>query len=296
MTDIPIQSASRSVAGINHAQTINRNRFSFAVIPDRSGNIRPGIFRRIAQQVELLSPDFAVFIGDAIEICNGPESDDLIETLNSEWDEFFDELSEISRPVYLTPGWHDYKSELHAQIYQERVGPGRYSWNYQGCHFIVLNCYEAALRGETSKHGVWKLGTDQLDWLALDLSISASASHTFIFIHAFYESVERQELIDLLGNRKFTIISGSSHCYRKQSFSGATYYQLATAGGYSSLDGIGNGTVDHFTWVTIDGEDCKMSNILIDSVLPDDFCTEESAAEYVAGEIIASGRMSVWDE
>ena len=102
-------------------------------------------------------------------------------------------------------------------------------------------------------------------------------------------------MIDLLRGRQFTIVSGSSHCYRKQEFAGATYYQLGTAGGYSSLDGVGNGTVDHFTWVTVDSGATKIANVLIDSVLPDDFCTEESATDFIAGEVILSGRVCLRD-
>jgi hypothetical protein len=296
MSDYQEQPSSRPTGGFNLERVVNRDRFAFAVIPDRSGNIRPGVFRRIAQQVDLMSPSFAVFIGDAIEITDSADDADLLEQVNEQWNEFEDELSGLSRPVYMCPGWHDYKSEVHAQIYRQRIGAARFSWNHQGCHFVVLNCYEAALRGEVTGNGVWKLGTQQLDWLALDLSISSSAQHTFIFLHAFYETLERQEIVDLLKNRSFTIISGSSHCYRKHSFNGVPYYQLGTAGGYSTLDGVGNGTVDHFSWVTVDGSDVKLSNVLIDSVLADDFCTEESAAEYVSGEVIVSGRTSFWDE
>jgi len=242
-----------------------------------------------------MSPDFAVFIGDAIEICDSEEPDSQA-TINQEWDQFTRELSPLTRPVYFVPGWHDYKSPLHAQIYRDRLGPGYYSWDYQRCHFIVLNSYDAYLQGEASRDAVWKLGSRQLDWLAMNLTMSDPAIHTFIFVHAFYESLERREVIDLLRGRQFTIISGSTHCYRKQEFAGIPYYQLGTAGGYSALEGIGNGTVDHFTWVTVDNGKAKIANILIDSVLPDDFCTEDTAADFVAGEEIASGRVSLWDE
>ncbi|MDR3708345.1 MAG: hypothetical protein P4L33_08590 [Capsulimonadaceae bacterium] len=296
MTDDPIeQRPSRPVAGLNMRARAHADRFSFAVLPDRSGNVRKGVFHRISEQVELLSPHFAVFIGDAIEICDA-DAEDAEAHVVEEWDEFQAELSPITRPVYFVPGWHDYKSPIHARVFQERFGPGYYSWDYHGCHFIVLNCYEAFLHGETDRDAVWKLGAQQLDWLALNLSMSRSAAHTFVFVHAFYESVERREIADLLRDRPCTVISGSTHCYRKQEFAGLVYYQLGTAGGYSTLDGIGNGTVDHFTWVTVDNGQVKLANVLIDGVLPDDFCTEETAAEFVAGEVIISGRMSIWED
>lgn len=285
----------RPVAALNLNGALSHNRFSFAILPDRSGNVRQGVFRRIAEQVNLMSPDFAVFIGDAIEICDSEEPD-AEKAINEQWDEFDQELSPLTRPVYFVPGWHDYKSDMHARIFHERIGPGYYSWDYQGCHFIALNSYDAFLRGEATREAVWKLGSKQLDWLAMNLTMSEHAAHTFVFVHAFYESVERREVIDLLRGRPFTIISGSSHCYRKQEFNGVAYYQLGTAGGYSSLDGVGNGTVDHFTWATVDNGQIHLANVLIDSVLPDDFCTEESAADYVAGEVIASGRVSLWDD
>ncbi|HEY3330383.1 MAG TPA: hypothetical protein VGK19_10210 [Capsulimonadaceae bacterium] len=287
---------SKPAAVANLKAQEHRARFSFAVMPDRSGNIRQGVFSRIAEQVDLMSPDFAVFIGDAIEIYDTPEDADTTEILNEQWDEFCEELKPLTRPVFFVPGWHDYKSEAHAKVYAKRIGPSYYSFDYHGCHFIVLNSYDAYLHNEASADAVWRLGSRQLDWLALDLSTHASASHTFVLVHAFYESLERQEVIDLLGKRSFDIISGSSHCYRKQDFHGTPYYQLGTAGGYSSLDGPGNGTVDHFMWVTVEGKHVKIANVLIDSVLPDDFCTEETASDFVAGEVIISGRMSLWDD
>lgn len=296
MADTGGPNRSKRAAAINLDPPVNRERFSFAVLPDRSGNIRPGVFRRIAEQTSLMSPEFAVFIGDAIEIYDTPEDSDTNEILNAQWDEFFDELAPLKRPIYFIPGWHDYKSPEHVDIYNKRIGPGYYSLNFQGCHFIFLNAYDAFHHGEATPDAVWRLGSRQLDWLAVDLSANAKASHTFVFVHAFYESLERQEVVDLLGHRPSTIISGSSHCYRKQEFNGAVYYQLGTAGGYSALDGVGNGTVDHFMWVTFDAGQVTIGNVLIDSVLPDDFCTEEKAADFVAGEVIISGRMSLWED
>jgi hypothetical protein len=287
---------SGHVAAVNLDRQPAPNRFSFALLPDRSGNIRPGIFRRVAEQVEMMAPDFAIFTGDAIEIIDTPDNDDTKTALNEQWDDFFDELSPLTRPVYFTPGWHDYKSACHAEVFQKRIGPARYSFDYSDCHFIVLNCYEAFLHGDASEDAVWRLGAKQLDWLAMDLSTHTKAKHTFVIVHAFYESMERQEVVDLLHGRAFTIISASSHAYRKQEFNGITYYQLATAGGYSALDGVGNGTVDHFMWITVDNGNVKIANVLLDGVLPDDFCTEELAADFVAGEVIISGRMSLWDD
>ncbi len=287
---------SSHAAVVNLQRQAHPKRFSFALLPDRSGNIRPGVFRRIAEQVEMMSPDFAIFTGDAIEIIDSPDDEETKLALNEQWDEFLDELSPLTRPVYLTPGWHDYKSAAHAEVFSKRLGSPRYSFDYHDCHFIVLNCYEAFINGEASTDAVWRLGARQLDWLAMDLSAHKSAKHTFVIVHAFYESMERQEVVDLLKGRPFTIFSASSHAYRKQEFAGTTYYQLATAGGYSSLDGVGNGTVDHFAWVTVDNGDVKIANVLLDGVLPDDFCTEELAADFVAGEVIISGRMSLWDD
>ena len=243
----------------------------------------------------MLSPNFAVFIGDAIEICD-PADPNAAALIESEWNNFDAEIAPLTRPVYFVPGWHDYKSNIHARIYEQRIGSGYYSWDSHGCHFIVLNSYDAHLRGEATADAVWKLGSKQLDWLAVNLNMSKATAHTFVFVHAFYESLERHEIIRLLSDRPHTIISGSSHCYRKQTFEGDAYYQLGTAGGYSTLDGPENGTVDHFMWVTVDADKVRIANVLIDSVLPDDFCTEETASDFVAGEVILSGRMSVWEE
>ena len=251
------------------------SKFTLAVLPDRSGNIRPGVFRRIAAQVELMHPDFAVFIGDAIEITGAstPEEEEVA-LLHVEWDGFFDELAPLTRPVYFVPGWHDYKSPLHALVYHHRLGADFYSWDYRGCHFIALNCYDAFVKGEAPRSAVWRVGETQMQWLAADVRASSSAAHTVLFVHAFYESMERSEICGLLADRSHTIISGSSHAYRKTSCGGCTYYVVGTAGGYSPLDGPEDGTVDHFLWMTIEDGIPHIANVLIDSVLADDFCTE----------------------
>ena len=45
----------------------NPNRFQFAIVADRTGGRRPGVFANAIRKLNLLQPDFVMSIGDLIE-------------------------------------------------------------------------------------------------------------------------------------------------------------------------------------------------------------------------------------
>ncbi len=59
------------------------NHFHFAIVTDRTGGARPGIFESAVDKVNLLQPEFVICVGDLIEGYTADEAE-----LERQWDEF----------------------------------------------------------------------------------------------------------------------------------------------------------------------------------------------------------------
>jgi len=46
---------------------LNRNNFQFAIVTDRTGGHRPGVFMEGIHKLNLLQPEFVMSVGDLIE-------------------------------------------------------------------------------------------------------------------------------------------------------------------------------------------------------------------------------------
>jgi hypothetical protein len=274
---------SRSPAGLNLNRSYSADKFAFAVIPDRGGGVRPGVFRRVVEQAQRLRPDFLISIGELLDGRGNPaDPEDNHRIIQEEWNDAFDEMSGLSLPIYFCPGWHDMRTPAHVEAYSLRCGASYYSWNHCGCQFIVLNCYQLFTDNDFNRLRIWRVGEPQLRWLR-NLASTGTAKHTFVFIHAFYPETERAEIISCLGEHNWTLFSGSSHSYMKQYFEGRAYYQLGRAGG-AEFGGTCKelGQFDHFTWVSVEEGTPQIANVLIDAVLPDNYC--EAEREQIRGD------------
>ena len=45
-----------------------KNDFRFAIIGDRTGSAIPGVYERILSEAAFMNPDFAINVGDTIEL------------------------------------------------------------------------------------------------------------------------------------------------------------------------------------------------------------------------------------
>ena len=61
----------------------NPDNFQFAIVSDRTGGHRPGVFAAAVEKLNLLKPEFVISVGDLIEGYTQDEGE-----LNSQWDEF----------------------------------------------------------------------------------------------------------------------------------------------------------------------------------------------------------------
>ena len=261
-------------------------QFQFAVVSDRTGGHRKGVFSRAVQQVNLMQPEFVMSVGDLIE---GSADKDVN---RKQWVEFDGYAKQFKMPFFYCPGNHDAQSVAKQDVWAERLGRKYYHFAYKGCLFVVMNDmdYEADDPTKPAKatRGL-RVGTRQRAALAEALKKYPNAPHTFLFTHhpvwAGRDITETGwiEVEEILKGRKYTVFCGHVHRYQKFVRNGANYYQLATTGGGSSLRGPEYGEFDQIGWVTV-GKDGSptLANVMLNGILKDDllpFPTDELGNE-----------------
>ncbi|MDH4239288.1 MAG: metallophosphoesterase, partial [Phycisphaerae bacterium] len=124
--DLKIQ-ASNGANPWTHLNLYNNpDNFQFAIVADRTGGSRPGVFADAVEKLNLLMPEFVLSIGDLIE---GYTHDDT--ELNSQWDEFDSIVNKLQMPFFYVPGNHDISNAAMAGKWQQRLGSSYYHFVYR---------------------------------------------------------------------------------------------------------------------------------------------------------------------
>ncbi|MEC8555701.1 MAG: metallophosphoesterase [Planctomycetota bacterium] len=282
------------------------NRFSIAIMTDRTGGHRPGIWMKAVDRVNWMRPDFVVSVGDLIE---GYTNDDA--EIERQWKEFTGFIDQMKMKFFFVAGNHDVTNPKLHQVWRDKFGPEWYSFDYKGVHFVCLSSEDP------SAH----IGDKQLDWLKKDLAASVDARWTLVFLHKpLWTYAEREvsagnedptnwkQVETQLVDRPHTVFAGHVHHYVQYQRNGQQYYSLATTGGGSRLRGVEYGEFDHITWLTMEKDGPHVANLLLDGIQPAGVVTEESIAEYrnflakvrievkpilVSGDALRSGEIQV---
>lgn len=247
-------------------------QFQFAVVADRTGGHRKGVFSKAVQQINLMHPEFVMSVGDLIE--GGGTADNV----RKQWDEFDGYAKQFKMPFFYCPGNHDAQSVLKQDVWVERLGKKYYHFAYKGCLFVVLNDmdYDADDPKDPPKAGGLRVGKRQREYLAAALKQYPNAPFTFVFLHHPIWNQKDQtttgwpETEELLKGRKHWVFCGHVHTYRKYLRNGTSYYQLATTGGSSALRGVEFGEFDQIGWVTMTKDGPTLANLSLDGILKDD--------------------------
>lgn len=230
--------------------------FQFAIIPDRTGRVRPGVWANAIEKLNLLQPEFVITVGDIIE---GYEKS--TEQVHAEWDAIQTVISQLDMPFFYIPGNHDYYNDATKQVWAQRFGRDYYHFLYNDVLFLCLN-------------GAQPIADEQIDYFARALEDNHNVRWTLVFIHkprwARKDPSDWDRFETLLAERDYTVFAGHSHVYEKRIRNGHNYYTLATAGGKSGLSGPQHGEFDHITWVTMTDNGPKIANLLLDGILDDD--------------------------
>lgn len=254
------------------------NRFQIAIMTDRTGGHRPGIWEQGVRVVNLLRPEFVISVGDLIE----GYSEDPKE-IEGQWAEFLGFIDAMKMKFFFVAGNHDLSNPLMHKIWRQHFGAEWYSFDYKGVHFVALS----------SEDTEDQIGAEQFAWLEQDLAKNASARWTLLFLHKPLWLIAERELVagnadptnwkrveKLLASRPHTVFAGHVHHYVQYDRNGQKYFHLATTGGGTLLRGVPYGEFDQVMWLTMEADGPHTAIILLDGVLAPDAVTEKGIARF----------------
>ena len=251
--------------------------FRFAVIGDRTGAHRAGVFEAALERLVWLQPEFVVSVGDLIE---GYSEDPA--TLQRQWSEVRGQIDRLPMPFFLTVGNHDVGNATMLDDWLRRHGRTYYHFVYGDVLFLVLDTEDppqlldrAAL---DSAHGGLArsraparlpaaISSRQLAWAQIVLQRYREVRWTFVFLHkpAWLEAGDGFNAIEaLLAGRRYTVFAGHGHVYQHNVRHGQDYIRLGPAGaGIPAPD-----SVDQVTLVTMTPTEPHIANIALPGVFP----------------------------
>lgn len=249
---------------------IKEDNFQFAIVTDRTGGHRPGVFMDGIRKLNLLRPEFVMSVGDLIE----GYTEDTVE-LNRQWKEFTGFIDSLKSPFFYVPGNHDITNKVQEEKWYALFGRPYYHFVYRDVLFLCLNSedgYPGAGRG--------RIRDEQFEWIKKTLEENRNVRWTLVFMHQPLWTQESDperwpDVEALLQGRPHTVFAGHLHSYTRYARNNTKYYVLATTGGGSRLRGTRVGEFDHVVWVTMTDEGPLVANLLLEGIWSDDVVTRE---------------------
>ncbi|WP_179137210.1 metallophosphoesterase [Candidatus Entotheonella palauensis] len=255
----------------SHLQLHNDSKnFQFAIVTDRTGGHREGIFEEAIRKLNLLQPEFVMSVGDLIQGYTRDEAQ-----LHHEWDEFSGFIQQLQMPFFYLPGNHDIANGVMAQVWQQRFGRAYYHFIYRDVLFLCLNT-EEPIQGS----GKGAILENQYNYIKRVLGEHRDVRWTLVFMHqplwsqkaptGYWSKVEA-----LLQTRRHTVFAGHYHRYVKVERNRGTYVVLATTGGGSRLRGPDFGEFDHVVWVTMTDGGPVVANLFLEGIWDQDVVDQD---------------------
>lgn len=256
--------------------------FQFAIVSDRTGGHRPGIFGKAVGKLNLLQPEFVLSVGDLIE---GYTEDN--EIIDEQWDEFYTILEPLEAPFFFLPGNHDISNQTMREQWQQRFGRSYYAFLYHDVLFICMDSNDG--------DGV-TLSEEQISYVKEVIAKHADVRWTMLLLHHpiwdYQDLSGFQEIEASLDGRDYTVIAGHRHSYMYEERKGQNYLTLATTGGGSQLRGPSFGEFDHIVWVTMTKDRGPvLVNVALDGIVENNVVTPEKRA--LARQLIGASAMPV---
>jgi predicted phosphodiesterase len=254
--------ASQQVNPWTHLNLNNDvDNFQFAIVADRTGHHRPGVFAQAVEKLNLLNPEFVICVGDLIE----GDTEDTNE-LKRQWDKIDGLVNKLHAPFFYLAGNHDIGNEVMADVWRERLGQSYYHFTYRNTLFLCLNT-EDPPRGSISE--------EQFEYFRKVLGENRDVRWTMVFMHEPLWLGETSEncpkLESLLASRPYTVFAGHTHTYEKFLRNGRSFYILATTGA-GNPTGLDECKFDHVVWMTMTNDGPVMANLLLKGILDDEPC------------------------
>ncbi|MCP3932224.1 MAG: hypothetical protein GY705_24395 [Bacteroidetes bacterium] len=249
------------------------DKFQFAIVTDRTGGHRKGIFEDAIEKLNLLQPEFVMSVGDFIE----GYTEDTTE-LNTQWDEFEGFIDNLSMPFFYLPGNHDFSNDVMEDIWRQRFGKDYYHFVYNDVLFLCLN-------SEDGKNGTGRgtITDVQFEYIKKALASNQDVNWTLVFMHqplwTQHNGKNWKEVEKLLAQRQHTVFAGHHHRYVKYpDYNNGDYFVLATTGGGSRLRGADFGEFDHVVWVTMTEKGPILANLFLEGIWNENVVTLEKHA------------------
>ncbi len=252
------------------------DKFSFAIIGDKTGGglNKWHVFDRSIDEINTLKPDFAIMVGDLIQ---GDTTN--LEQLAAEWKEFWQHESDLIVPFLPLPGNHDITNPVMYDYWKEHLGRTYSAFVYKDCLFITLNTEE----WHDPMHEEWDwekdgwFGAAQIKYVEDELARHTLVRHTFVMMHRpiwLYKNSGWEQIEDALGDRPYTVFAGHYHNLTLHTRNDRRYFVLsATGGGLTPQDAPEAGAFDHYSIVTVDGDEVNVAIIKPGNIYPADIST-----------------------
>jgi hypothetical protein len=254
----------------------NPRDFQFAIVGDRTGGERKGVFDLAVKKLNLLQPEFVMCVGDLIDGYTTNTG-----KIAGQWKEFDASVAKLEMPFFHVAGNHDISNAVQAAEWKKRRGQPFYHFVYHDVLFLCLN----------SEDPHAKLGGDQIAYFARVLKENPDTRWVLAFLHQplwveneivgdpkYYKQSNWKEFESLLAGRRYTIFAGHFHQYTHAIRNGMQYYILATSGGASRLRGAKpHGEIDHVVWVTMRDAGPRIANLMLDGIHDENIRSESMA-------------------
>jgi len=251
----------------------NPGDFHFAIVSDRTGAERPGVFERAVSNLNLLRPEFVMSVGDLVE----GRTEDVGEIVR-QWTEFDSLVWKLDMPFFYLAGNHDHESKVLQSAWGIRYGRSYYHFSYGGVLFLCLNTEDTAATSMTDR---------QVAYFEDVLKQNQTPRWTFLFMHKpmkQYLPGQWDRLKAALGNRPYTLFSGHHHTYLYETVDGRDHIQLSVTGGVNELTGPRYGKFDQVVWVAMTGQGPRIANLALDGIHSKDVRTAAQASPDTAGQ------------
>jgi 3',5'-cyclic AMP phosphodiesterase CpdA len=257
----------------NHLKFNNAaGTFRFAIVSDRTGAPRAGVFERAVDQLNLLQPEFVVSIGDLVDGSDDPAK------VNKQWEEFNGWIAKLQMPFFYLPGNHDLLNPKMDAKWRELFGRRYYHFICKNVLFLMLNTEDPGGK----KPATGKFSTEQIDYFKKVLADNRDVRWTLVYLHRPIwnnKDVDKTgwpAIEEALQGRRFTVFAGHEHKYEREIRKGSKFYTLATTGGGSKLRGPPMGEFDHIVWVTMKSDGPVIANLMMEGIFPEDVRTAVS--------------------
>jgi hypothetical protein len=207
------QDAKGEATGAFSFVQISDSHIGFDKAPNRDvvGTLKEAVARINALPQR---PEFVLHTGDLTHLAKPEEFDTVAQVLKG---------VKAGNVLYV-PGEHDFDADDN-RLYRERFGKGTrgtgwYSFDHKGVHFVGLVNVAHSTSGSTSV-GMGQLGTEQLEWLRMDLAGVADSTPVVVFAHVPLWSVyekwgwgtrdSAQALVLLKRFGSVTVLNGHIH-------------------------------------------------------------------------------------